>query len=187
MTVQDNTNIVILFKITLNRMKSNRCIEISCIGWLILNMLLMPLFSSATPLSIHLTTLFIYQFSCLVFCDVSKAFDSVWLTGLLFKFLQHYINGSLLDWISDYLKDRSQRAVIRSCVSTLKSVNAGVPKCSVLERLLFLTYDIYMTAQENTNICIAVQNYIISHEEWQMHREILCRLVIIECVIDAFI
>ena len=72
------------------------------------------------------------QFSCTVFCDVSKAFDRVWHEGLLFKLRQHGIIGSLLDWTSDYLKDRSQLVVIRSCVSNLKPVYAGVPQGSVL-------------------------------------------------------
>ena len=48
------------------------------------------------------------QFSCMVFCDVSKAFDRVWHKGLVFKLKQHEISGSLLDWITDCLSNRSQ-------------------------------------------------------------------------------
>ena len=48
------------------------------------------------------------QYSCMVFCDVSKAFDRVWHKGLIFK-LRHYgTDGDLLNWISDYLHDRKQ-------------------------------------------------------------------------------
>ena len=46
------------------------------------------------------------QFSCMVFCDVSKAFDRVWHKGLILKLKQVGIEGELLQWINDYLSDR---------------------------------------------------------------------------------
>ena len=80
------------------------------------------------------------QYSCMIFCDISKAFDRVWHKGLIFKLKQHGISGLLLDWITDYLNNRSQKVVIRSCVSSAMNTNAGVPQGSVLGPLLFLVY-----------------------------------------------
>ena len=51
------------------------------------------------------------QYACMVFCDVSKAFDRVWHRGLIFKLKQIGINGNLLEWVSNYLNNRQQRVV----------------------------------------------------------------------------
>jgi len=80
------------------------------------------------------------QFSCMVFCDISKAFDRVWHKGLLFKLKQNGINGALLNWLENYLTNRQQRVVIQSAVSNTKRITAGVPQGSVLGPLLFLIY-----------------------------------------------
>ena len=76
----------------------------------------------------------------MVFCDVSKAFDRVWHKGLIFKLKQLGIDGELLEWIANYLNNRQQRMVIKSCMSDYKSTNAGVPQGGVLGPLLFLIY-----------------------------------------------
>ena len=76
----------------------------------------------------------------MVFCDLSKAFDRVWHKGLIFKLKQYGISGDLLNWITDYLEDRQQRAIIKSYTSNYKTVSAGVSQGSVFGPLLFLIY-----------------------------------------------
>lgn len=51
------------------------------------------------------------QYTCMVFCDVSKAFDRVWHKGLLLKLKQHGISGNLLSWINSYLSNRKQKVL----------------------------------------------------------------------------
>ena len=65
--------------------------------------------------------------TCLVFLDVSKAFDKVWIDGLLFKIQQLGIVGKLFDWIKAYVSGRHQKVVLNGFQSKTRRVTAGVP------------------------------------------------------------
>ena len=75
-----------------------------------------------------------------VFFDISKAFDKVWHRGLIKKMEAIGIQGRLLEWFRNYLKDRKQAVVYKGCKSTYMTVTAGVPQGSVLGPTLFLIY-----------------------------------------------
>ena len=78
--------------------------------------------------------------ACLVFLDISKAFDRVWHEGLLFKLKQLGISGTLLKWLESYLALRKQRVILDGCCSDVSYVEAGVPQGSIFGPLLFLVY-----------------------------------------------
>ena len=80
------------------------------------------------------------EMSCFTFCDISKAFDRVWVKGLIFKLQKYGFRGQILTWLSDYLQNRTQQVKIEHSVSTVGRLWAGVPQGSVLGPLLFLTY-----------------------------------------------
>jgi hypothetical protein len=77
---------------------------------------------------------------CMVFLDVSKAFDRVWHSGLLYKLKSLGIEGSLLNWLENYLQDRKIRVTINGQCSGWRDTNAGVPQGSILGPLLFLVF-----------------------------------------------
>ena len=80
------------------------------------------------------------QYSCMVFCDISKGFDRVWHKGLIFKLKQNGFDGNFLHWLASYLADRKQCVVLNASLSATRDVLAGVPQGSVLGPLFFLIY-----------------------------------------------
>ena len=80
------------------------------------------------------------NFSCSVFIDLQKAFDTVDHEILIAK-LHHYgIRGLASNWFKTYLSNRLQFVSISGKDSSLLPISHGVPQGSVLGPLLFLIY-----------------------------------------------
>ena len=75
-----------------------------------------------------------------IFLDIAKAFDRVWISGLLHKLHSMGVVGLLLQWIASFLSNRFIRVVANGLTSKMLPITAGVPQGSVLSPLLFLVY-----------------------------------------------
>ena len=107
-------------------------------------------------------------FSCGIFIDLKKAFDTVDHEILLRK-LDHYgFRGTINIWLSSYLQGRTQTTQIGPHISERLDSTCRVPQGSVLGPLLFLLYmnDIQESSDklsfylfvDDTNILFANKN-----------------------------
>ena len=80
------------------------------------------------------------MYSCGIFIDLKKAFDTVDHTLLLKKLYHYGVRGIVNDWFSSYLDGRSQVTQIGEYTSEKVINPCGVPQGSVLGPLLFLVY-----------------------------------------------
>ena len=77
---------------------------------------------------------------CVIFFDISKAFNTIPHVDLLRKLDQLGLDKYLVRWIGSYLSERSQFVSIDGINSHTLPVASGVPQRSVLGPLLFILY-----------------------------------------------
>ena len=75
-----------------------------------------------------------------VYLDFQKAFDTVPHARLVKKLEAYGIEGQILTWITEYLKDRNQSVVVNGEKSLAGDVISGIPQGTVLGPLLFVIY-----------------------------------------------
>ena len=73
-----------------------------------------------------------------VFIDFSKAFDKIWIDGLLLKLFAVGITGKMYNWIKEFLSDRN--FVVKSATNKSQRIftTNGLPQGSTLSPTLFL-------------------------------------------------
>ena len=119
-----------------------------------------------------------------IFLDFAKAFDKVPHKKLCHKLASYGIRGPVLEWISDFLSNRTQKVLVGGQTSDSTAVLSGVLQGTVLGPLLFLCYindlprsiksTVRMYANDTLvynvingiNDCIQLQNDLLLLEKW---------------------
>ena len=72
------------------------------------------------------------KFSCGVFIDLKKAFDTVNQEILLAKLENYSVRGVINSWFRSHLTDRKQNTEVNNVVSEADTTLCGVPEGTVL-------------------------------------------------------
>lgn len=80
------------------------------------------------------------QYTCALFLDVSKAFDTINHKILCYKLEKIGFRGPFLRLLTNFLSERSQAVAVDDVLSGIVSVKSGVPQGSILSPLLFNLY-----------------------------------------------
>ena len=98
-----------------------------------------------------------YTFTPSVFIDISKAYDKVWIDGLLYK-LHHdlHITGPMFYMLRALITQRSIQVVHSNMISDTVFLSAGVPQGSILAPFLFIIYIHGITSSAPDNICTSL-------------------------------
>ena len=78
--------------------------------------------------------------TAVVYLDIAKAFDKVSHEKLITVLDNKGIRGKPLDWIKDFLTDRTQVVRIQNIFSEEAAVKSGVPQGSCIGPLMFILF-----------------------------------------------
>ena len=75
--------------------------------------------------------------NCVIFFDITKAFDKIWHNGLLYKLINNKFEKHIIKWIAEFLNKRVFKVKVNSSFSNNCNIEVGVPQGSVLSPILF--------------------------------------------------
>lgn len=70
--------------------------------------------------------------------DIEKAFDMTWRHNIFKQLSEWHITGNILNYIRNFLTERTFEVIVNGVSSTKKMLHNGIPQGSVLSSLLFL-------------------------------------------------
>jgi Reverse transcriptase (RNA-dependent DNA polymerase)/Endonuclease-reverse transcriptase len=90
----------------------------------------------------------------MVLLDIEKAFDTVWLNGLIFKMIEYNFPAYIIKLVHSYITSRKFIVSLENILSDTYTCSAGVPQGSCLGPVLFILYISDLPRHPKTKISI---------------------------------
>lgn len=78
--------------------------------------------------------------TAMLLLDIEKAFDKVWIDGLIYKLIQYNYPSALIKLIHSYMTDRKFKVTISGIKTSEILITVGVPQGSILGPILFIIF-----------------------------------------------
>jgi hypothetical protein len=103
----------------------------------------------------------------MVLLDLEKAYDTVWITGLLYKLIDLKVPEYLLFVLRPYLEGRTYTVHINDAYSTPISPPTGLPQGAVLSTILFTLYIADIPHPPDTQLALYADDIAILSQSWR--------------------
>ena len=103
----------------------------------------------------------------MILLDIEKAYDTVWIAGLLYKLILSKIPFYLIRILKAFLEERSITVHINEAPSSPKTTPVGLPQGAVLSTTLFSLYIADIPHPPNTQIASYADDTAILTQSWR--------------------
>jgi hypothetical protein len=103
----------------------------------------------------------------LVLLDIEKAYDTVWVKGLIYKLIYFNVPDYLVHFTQSYLTNRAFFVTVAGYRSPNKVISAGLPQGAVLSPLLFNLYTADIPRMSNIHLAMFADDTALYTQSWR--------------------
>lgn len=115
------------------------------------------------------------KITSMVLLDIEKAFDKVWIDGLIYKLIKSSLPKCTVALIDNYLSGRTFKVKVNNYTSNLKVIKSGVPQGSLLGPAIFNYYINDICKFEKTQMAIYADDTAVFSSSF--HNEVAAKQI----------